>query len=99
MSNVSKKVCKNNTKLFGVNTSMTGRRIDLIIEAKQLELSTNEWRREVGFSSALKQQSKNIRMNKAILKHWLELPIPADKTSQLSVLAMDWVGMQIKDKN
>ncbi|KAG2199061.1 hypothetical protein INT46_011056 [Mucor plumbeus] len=92
MSNVSKKVCKNNTKLFGVNTSMTGRRIDLIIEAKQLELSTNEWRREVGFSSALKQQSKNIRMNKALLKHWLELPIPADKTSQLSVLAMDWVG-------
>lgn len=94
MSNVSKKVCMNNAKLFGANTSMTGRQIDLIIEAKQLESSTNGWRREVDFSSALRQQSKNTRMNKALLKHWLEPPpIPADKTSQLSVLAIDWIGL------
>ncbi|KAI9262634.1 hypothetical protein EDC94DRAFT_584623 [Helicostylum pulchrum] len=47
---------------------MTGRRIDLIIEAKKLEISTNEWRKDVCFASALRQQSKNICMNKALLK-------------------------------
>lgn len=75
---------------------MTGRRIDLIIEAKKLEISTNEWRKDVCFASALRQQSKNICMNKALLKSQSELPVQAERSSELSVIAMNWFGIQDK---
>ncbi|KAI8878342.1 hypothetical protein K501DRAFT_258761 [Backusella circina FSU 941] len=40
----------------------------------------------------MKQQYKNIRTNKGILKNWLSLPIPENTKKLLSILAMDWIG-------
>ncbi|KAF1806459.1 hypothetical protein FB192DRAFT_1273075, partial [Mucor lusitanicus] len=52
---------------------------DLILSTRNIELSTNEWKRKkVTLDQCLVQQSKNIRMNKAILSRLLELPLSED---------------------
>ncbi|KAI8339575.1 hypothetical protein BC941DRAFT_254416 [Chlamydoabsidia padenii] len=92
MSKASKEICKANTKTFGAGFMMTGRRIDMIIESKDLELSTNEWKKDKVMNLSSKQQAKNIRTNKALLTKWLTYPIANDMIPRLSTLAMDWIG-------
>ncbi|KAI8137460.1 hypothetical protein BJV82DRAFT_525180, partial [Fennellomyces sp. T-0311] len=53
-----------------------GRRIDLILTLSHVELCTNEWKREdASMSDIWKQQSKNSRMNKAVLSSLLKYPL------------------------
>lgn len=74
-----------------------GRRIDLIIASSGVELSTNEWKRKnIPIKPALRQQSKNLRMNKAILKSLLENPIDQDLHDEICTLGMDWTGTDFR---
>lgn len=71
-----------------------GRRIDLIVASTGVELSTSEWKRDsCTVSLALKQQCKNVRMNKAILTSLLELNINKEQKERMSCIGMDWTGM------
>ncbi|KAI8967740.1 hypothetical protein BDF20DRAFT_1004608 [Mycotypha africana] len=56
-----------------------------------IKLSASEWKRKKSpTANCLQQQAKSIRINKAILRHFLNLPIPeADKDNGGW---MDWVG-------
>ncbi|KAG0168807.1 hypothetical protein DFQ28_009627 [Apophysomyces sp. BC1034] len=95
MSRTSKEICKANAKTFDANFMMNGRRIDLIIQSKDLELSTNEWKKEANMGVSLKQQAKNIRMNKALLSKRLTCPVAAEMIPRLSTQAMDWIGIAV----
>lgn len=75
---------------------MLGRKIDLLTEVSGLEVSANEWKRNVSKQLADKQQSKNARINKAILNFWDTLPIQERHKSDLCTLSMDWIGKNIK---
>ncbi|KAI7895014.1 uncharacterized protein EV154DRAFT_477789 [Mucor mucedo] len=67
----SKDIAKTQEELFGDTIPLNkgfGRRIDLLLSSHNVELSTNEWKRKkVSPEQCLIQQTKNIRMNKAIL--------------------------------
>ncbi|KAI8989351.1 hypothetical protein BDB01DRAFT_718389, partial [Pilobolus umbonatus] len=70
-----------------------GRRIDLIIATKDIELSTSEWKRKKSpAAKCLQQQAKNIRVNKAILRYFLDLPISEADKNKLMTVGMDWAG-------
>ncbi|KAG0168055.1 hypothetical protein DFQ30_005353 [Apophysomyces sp. BC1015] len=92
MSSTSKDICRANAKAFENKYCMSGRRIDLLIESNDVELSTNEWKKEVPLGVSLKQQSKYIRMNKALLSKWLTYPVTDNMVSRLATLLMDWIG-------
>lgn len=85
MSQVTKDACKQNTKMLGGKYIMNGRKIDLLVEGNGLELSSNEWKNMVSITTAMRQQSKNIRINKAILSFWPSL----NTTNSLTTLAME----------
>lgn len=74
----SKDIAKTREELFGDTIPLNkgfGRRIDLLLSTHNAELSTNEWKRKkVSPEQCLIQQTKNIRMNKAILSKLHELP-------------------------
>ncbi|KAF1804088.1 hypothetical protein FB192DRAFT_1277050 [Mucor lusitanicus] len=94
----SKSIAKDYEAIYGNRIPLNrgfGRRIDLLLSAREVELSTNEWKcyGVVGCEQCLTQQTKNIRMNKAILSKLLELPIP-DEANNVYILGMDWTGMQ-----
>ncbi|KAG0186017.1 hypothetical protein DFQ28_008443 [Apophysomyces sp. BC1034] len=75
------------------NSTTFGRRIDLMLTSKGIEFSTNEWKRnKVSLSTSLKQQSKNIRLNKGILTSFFENPIPRHLHDQVFCIGMDWTG-------
>ena len=73
-----------------------GRKIDLIVAGKKMQLATNEWKKsDRSDQVALKQQSKNVRMNKAVLKSLEEIHVPEDDKKYIFSLAMDWRGTVI----
>ncbi|KAG2227070.1 hypothetical protein INT45_003800 [Circinella minor] len=95
-------VCKASTdivklnKRFGGNPNNIkpfGRKIDLIIAGQDIQLSTNEWKKHnVATSTVVRQQSKNIRMNKAILSSLKKYDVPLDQQKHIFSLGMDWKG-------
>ncbi|KAL9545353.1 hypothetical protein PS6_008268 [Mucor atramentarius] len=92
----SKSIAKTHEKMYDSAIPLNkgfGRRIDLILAAKNLELSTSEWKREkTSAAKCLQQQSKNIRMNKAILTNLLHLPFDESDRDRVFTVGMDWVG-------
>lgn len=92
----SKSIAKNLEKIYDSNIPLNngfGRRIDLILATKNLELSTTEWKRDkTSPAKCLQQQSKNIRMNKAILTHLLGLPFNEAGSDRVFTVGMDWTG-------
>ncbi|KAI7878083.1 hypothetical protein K492DRAFT_9037 [Lichtheimia hyalospora FSU 10163] len=70
-----------------------GRRIDLIVASTGVELSTSEWKKDnCTVSLALKQQCKNVRMNKAILTSLLAYDVPKEMKERMFCIGMDWTG-------
>ncbi|KAL9557684.1 hypothetical protein PS6_001703 [Mucor atramentarius] len=60
-----------------------------------MELSTSEWKRKKPpTAKCLQQQAKNIRINKAILRHFLDLPISETDKNKAMALDMDWTGLE-----
>ncbi|KAI7890283.1 uncharacterized protein EV154DRAFT_552325 [Mucor mucedo] len=92
----SKSIAKTQEKMYGSNIPLSngfGRRIDLILATKNLELSTSEWKRvKTSPSKCLQQQSKNIRMNKAILTYLLRLPFNEADSDLVFTVGMEWTG-------
>ncbi|KAI9246918.1 hypothetical protein BDA99DRAFT_592194 [Phascolomyces articulosus] len=69
----SKYILKNNRRFGNSNKNSmviaNGCKIDLIIFGKKIRLGTNEWKKSDATNQiGCKQQSKNLRMSKAILK-------------------------------
>jgi hypothetical protein len=95
----SKSIAKDHENIYGNNIPLNrgfGRRIDLLLSTRNIELSTNEWKRKkVTQEQCLIQQIKNIRMNKAILSKLLELPLSENDSKNVYTLGMDWVGKLI----
>ncbi|KAI8334210.1 hypothetical protein BC941DRAFT_482354 [Chlamydoabsidia padenii] len=92
----SKKIAKDHKKLYKSTIPLNagfGRRIDMILTTKNVELSTSEWKRPGTISTkCLQQQSKNIRMNKAVLSHLLALPFDLEDVDKVFTVGMDWTG-------
>ncbi|KAG1091080.1 hypothetical protein G6F42_019522 [Rhizopus arrhizus] len=92
----SKSIAKDHENIYGNSIPLNrgfGRRIDLLLSTRNIELSTNEWKRKkVTQEQCLIQQAKNIRMNKAILSRLLELPLSENDSKNVYTLGMDWVG-------
>ncbi|KAG2220200.1 hypothetical protein INT45_005373 [Circinella minor] len=94
VSKASKTVAKNLEKIYNANIPLNngfGRRIDLILTMKDIELSISEWKRKKSPAAKyLQQQAKNIRINKAILRYFLDLPISeTDKNRMMMTVSMD----------
>ncbi|ORZ09570.1 hypothetical protein BCR42DRAFT_423677 [Absidia repens] len=72
------------------NAGYFGRRIDLLLEVQHttMELASNEWKSNNTSDQLLKQQSKNIRPNCAILN---DLYLTTDGKIS-SLMAMDFIG-------
>ncbi|KAI9478680.1 MAG: hypothetical protein EXX96DRAFT_609148 [Benjaminiella poitrasii] len=89
----SKSIAKDYEDIYGNSIPLNrgfGRRIDLILSARNIELSTNEWKRgKATQEQCLIQQAKNIRMNKAILSRLLDLPLPENDSKNVYTLGMD----------
>lgn len=96
VSKASKTVAKNLEKIYNANIPLNngfGRRIDLILATKDVELSTSEWKRKKSpAAKCLQQQAKNIRVNKAILRYFLDLPISETDKNKVMTVGMDWTG-------
>ncbi|KAI8147996.1 hypothetical protein BJV82DRAFT_664330 [Fennellomyces sp. T-0311] len=61
---------------------------------QHFNLPPNEWKKsDVSQMVAAKQQSKNIRMNKAILTSMEKLAVPQDERQYLFTLGMDFKGV------
>ncbi|KAI9022766.1 hypothetical protein CLU79DRAFT_143375 [Phycomyces nitens] len=92
----SKSIAKDHENIYGNNIPLNrgfGRRIDLLLSTRNIELSTNKWKqKKVTQEQCLTQQAKNIRMNKAILSRLLELPLSENDSENIYTLGMDWVG-------
>ncbi|CEP09524.1 hypothetical protein [Parasitella parasitica] len=92
----SKTVAKNHENIYGDTIPLNrgfGRRIDLLLSSKNIELSTNEWKRKkIALEQLITQQTKNIRMNKAILSELHKLPVQERDAKHLYTMSMDWVG-------
>ena len=86
-------IAKSN-KRFGGNPNTVqpfGRKIGLIVDGHDLRLSTNEWKKHnIASSTVVRQQSKNVRMNKAILSSLKKYDIPFDQQQHVFLLGMDW---------
>ncbi|KAG1171230.1 hypothetical protein G6F36_011790 [Rhizopus arrhizus] len=92
VSQITKDVCSKIQKQFKTNIAMSGRKIDLLTEASGLEVSANEWKKNVSKQIADKQQSKNARINKAILNFWHTLPMQERHKTNMCTLSMGWIG-------
>lgn len=96
VSKASKTVAKNLEKTYNANIPLNngfGRRIDLILATKDMELSTSERKRKKSpAAKCLQQQAKNIRVNKAILRYFLDLPISETDKNKVMTVGMDWTG-------
>jgi hypothetical protein len=95
----SKSIAKNHETLFGASIPLNagfGRRIDMILAAKNEELSCSEWKRpRTTITKYLQQQSKNIRMNKAVRSHLLALPI--NRTTLTRYVLLECTGLDLLD--
>lgn len=95
----SKSIAKCHETIFGNSIPLNrgfGRRIDLLIASRNIELSTNEWKKKIITpEQCYTQQTKNIRMNKAILTNLLELPLGDHHYKNIYTLGMDWIGKLI----
>lgn len=66
------------------------RRIDLILATKDVELFMSEWKsKKSPATRCLQQQAKNIRINKAILRYFLDLPISEADKNKVTTVGMD----------
>lgn len=96
VSKASKTVATNLEKTYNASIPLNngfGRRIDLILATKGVELSTSEWKRKKSLAAkCLQQQAKNIRINKAILRYFLVLPIAETDKKKVMTVGMDWTG-------
>ncbi|KAI8637360.1 hypothetical protein BD408DRAFT_424641 [Parasitella parasitica] len=64
-----------------------GRRIDLLLSSKNVELSTNEWKcKKVSPDQLITQQTNSIRMNKAILSKLHRLPYQEGDLEKMSYI-------------
>jgi hypothetical protein len=74
-----------------------GRKIDLLLNAASMDISSSEWKKD-GVSASLveQQQIKNVRTNSAILRQLHKLPIDEERKPNVYVLAMDWIGKSFK---
>ncbi|CEP11566.1 hypothetical protein [Parasitella parasitica] len=89
----NKSIAKDYKNIYGNYIPLKGRRINLLLSTRNIELSTNEWKRKkVTREQCLIQQAKNIRMNKAILSRLLELPLSEHDSKNVYTLGMDWVA-------
>ncbi|SAM06018.1 hypothetical protein [Absidia glauca] len=92
----SKAIGKDHEKLFGATIPLNagfGRRIGMILSTKNVKLSSSEWKRSrTPIAKCLQQQSKNIRMNRAILPYLLALPIDQDDADNVFTVGMEWTG-------
>ena len=72
------------------------RKIDLIVAGKKMQLATNEWKKsDYTNQIALKQQSKNVRMNKTVLKSLEDIHVQDENKKYIFSLTMDWRGTVI----
>ncbi|KAI9486911.1 MAG: hypothetical protein EXX96DRAFT_551092 [Benjaminiella poitrasii] len=96
VSKASKTAATNLEKNYSTNIPLNngfGRRVDLILSSNDIELSTSEWKRKrCPVAKCLQQQAKNIRINKAILRYFLDLPISEDSKNNIMTVGMDWTG-------
>lgn len=92
----SKEIAKDQEVIYGSSIPLNrgfGRRIDLLLSTRDIEISTNEWKKKkVSKETCYVQQAKNIRMNKAILSKLIQLPLAS---KNMHVLALDCVGKLI----
>ena len=92
---VSKSISKIRETIYGCNIPL-GRRIDLILATNNLELSTGEWKHDkTSPPKCLQQQSKNSRMNKAILTYLLRLPYNEVESGHVFTVGMGWTGPMV----
>ena len=76
-------------------SNVYGRKLDLHVARKKgFDLSAIEWKKNVvDEKQLLLQQCKNIRVNKCKLLTVRQLPISAEDVANISVIGMDWKGM------
>lgn len=79
VSKASKTMATNLKKIYDTKTAFNtgfGGRIDLILATKDVELSASERKRKKPPAvKCLQQQANNIRINKAILRYFLDLSV------------------------
>ncbi|CAO3588661.1 unnamed protein product [Absidia cylindrospora] len=89
ISRTSNKIIKD----FGAKYDMPERRIEMVMEVNDIELSINEWKKkDTDVSVSRQHQSQTIRMNKALLTKWMTYSVPEERMPTLATLAMDWIG-------
>ncbi|KAI9278368.1 hypothetical protein BDA99DRAFT_4987 [Phascolomyces articulosus] len=95
-SQITKEIMARNSKAFSsakYSESVIGRRIDLMIRSSGIELSTSEWKRKGAVKGAgRRQQIKNVRGNKSILKYLLSLPVMDSDRQKVFCLGLDFIG-------
>lgn len=70
-----------------------GRKIDVLMEHDQFELSGSEWKTPQ-CTQAMKdrQHNKNVRVNACILSQLLQLPFNTQQNPNVHVVTMEWTG-------
>ncbi|KAI9466521.1 hypothetical protein BDB00DRAFT_26912 [Zychaea mexicana] len=77
-------------------SSIVGRKIDVIMEHDEFELSASEWKSAgAGDSLVDKQHNKNLRVNACVLLQILRLPFDGFN-NDISILSMEWTGAEGK---
>jgi hypothetical protein len=72
-------------------TNVYGRKIDLLLSFADVELCANEWKAASSESTLIRQQSKNIRVNKCLLDDMKKVLTNSDVDAEDSyLLCMDW---------
>ena len=91
----TKVVRQGNEHAFGDKkkvSSIVGRKIDVIMEHDELELSASEWKSAgAGDSLVDKQHNTNLRVNACVLLQILRLPFN-EFNNDISILSMEWTG-------
>lgn len=74
--------------------AVVGRKIDVLLEHDQFELSGSEWKTPVCTQTTMERQhNKNIRVNACILQRILQLPFKDhEQDESIQVLTMEWSG-------
>ncbi|KAG0752900.1 hypothetical protein G6F57_015325 [Rhizopus arrhizus] len=67
-----------------------GRKIDLLLSVCDVELCANEWKATSSDNTLIRQQSKNIRVNKCLLDDLRKTLEENDMDNDCSLLCMDW---------
>lgn len=97
-STATKTIRSDNESVYGSKDSaerVIGRKVDVLVEHDQFELSASEWM-TFGSGRGLldKQHNKNVRVNACILLQHLRLPYTENQNNDgMHVLTMEWSGM------